>query len=379
MRIECFAATLQGAAEKCVENSGTPHARQESSWSVAARRRFVLPFSELAVLCAPAPQPQLRLLRILDYSFLMRCVLGFDGGGTKTDCVLMDETGAILARSRSGPSNPMNVGTEASVASLLEAVSAALRIAGKSESDVASICGGVAGAGEPKVRSAVQYGLKPRFPKAMITITSDLVFTLAAAGESPCVVVIAGTGSAALGRTLPLTLARAGGFGPVIGDPGSAYDIGRRAVATCLQRYLNKEEFRLGIEIVETLGCKLGELMELAQTQPTIVFPKVFPVLAGAAEKGDEWARELLISAAKGLHDLASEVIDQLHLREVNFFLAKTGGVFSGSMLLNDEFDGLVRGTAPRARIGTLPRSVAEAAAQFACDALKHPIKFDEN
>lgn len=33
------------------------------------------------------------------YSYAMRCVLGFDGGGTKMDCVLMDETGAILARS----------------------------------------------------------------------------------------------------------------------------------------------------------------------------------------------------------------------------------------------------------------------------------------
>jgi N-acetylglucosamine kinase-like BadF-type ATPase len=32
------------------------------------------------------------------YSYAMRCVLGFDGGGTKTDCVLMDETGALLAR-----------------------------------------------------------------------------------------------------------------------------------------------------------------------------------------------------------------------------------------------------------------------------------------
>src|SRR5207249_11263832 len=57
--------------------------------------------------------------------------------------------------------------------------------------------------------------------------SSDLVLSLAATAEIPSVVVIAGTGSAVLGRTSPLKVARAGGFGPVIGDTGSANDIGR--------------------------------------------------------------------------------------------------------------------------------------------------------
>jgi len=34
------------------------------------------------------------------YSYVMRWVLGLDGGGTEADCVLMDESGAILARTR---------------------------------------------------------------------------------------------------------------------------------------------------------------------------------------------------------------------------------------------------------------------------------------
>jgi len=40
----------------------------------------------------------------------MRSVLGFDGGGTKTECVLMNDSAKILARTRSGPSNAVNVG-----------------------------------------------------------------------------------------------------------------------------------------------------------------------------------------------------------------------------------------------------------------------------
>ena len=86
-----------------------------------------------------------------------------------------------------------------------------------------------------------------------------------------------------------------------------------------------------------------------------------------------------MTSAAQDLLDQAREVIDRLKLRESDFLLAKTGGVFDGSAFLNGQFDGLIREIAPRARIGPLPRSVAEAAAQLAADALKNRIVLDES
>jgi N-acetylglucosamine kinase-like BadF-type ATPase len=146
-----------------------------------------------------------------------------------------------------------------------------------------------------------------------------------------------------------------------------------------LQKYLNNEEFPLGTEIVNMLGCKLGDLMERSQAQPGIVFPKIFPLISKAAEEGDEWACARLICAAKDLHNLAHEVIDQLQLRSTNFFLAKTGGVFEGSSFLNVEFDRLLRQTAPNARIGPLPRPVSEWAAQLARDTLTSPLELPES
>src|SRR5229473_639188 len=107
----------------------------------------------------------------------MRWVLGFDGGGTKTDCVLMDESGAVVARARSGASNPTSFGVEVSLASLAEAAKDALRTAGRSEKDVAYVVAGVSGAGEPSMRWALQSGLQPGFPNATILITSDLVLS----------------------------------------------------------------------------------------------------------------------------------------------------------------------------------------------------------
>jgi N-acetylglucosamine kinase-like BadF-type ATPase len=309
----------------------------------------------------------------------MRYVLGFDGGGTKTECVLMDEAGKILAQSRSGPSNPVNIGTEASINALADAAALALRSVAKTEAFISYVCGGIAGASESSVRGALQWGLQPRFPNATISITSDLVLSLAATGEYPAVVIIAGTGSAALGRVSPSELARAGGFGPAIGDPGSAYEIGRKTAALVLQKHLSKENSPLGEEILRSTRWKWNDLLDQARSKPAVVFPKIFPIVAKAAESGDPTARKLLTSAARDLHELAREVIEQLHLQDKNFFLAKTGGVFRGSAFLNYQFDCLARETAPKVRIGPLPRSVAEAAAELARTALNSPLKFDES
>lgn len=309
----------------------------------------------------------------------VRHVLGFDGGGTKTECVLMDETGAILARSRSGASNAVNVGAEASATALAEAGKEALRSAAKSPLDVAYILAGISGAGEPSVRTEIQANLKPAFPQATIAVTSDLVLSLAATREIPSLVVIAGTGSAVLGRTSPFHLARAGGFGPIIGDAGSANDIGRKTVARCFQKFLNRETSLLTDEICRSFGCTWTQFVDLAREQPVFIFPKVFPIVAKAAESCDLSARAILSMAAADLVGQVREVVDHLELRNTTFFLGKTGGVFDGSLFLSEQFDLLLGQMVPMARPGPLPRPVAESAALLARDALTSPLQIPES
>lgn len=309
----------------------------------------------------------------------MRYVLGFDGGGTKTECVLMDETGAILARSRSGASNAVNVGAKASALALAEAGREALHMAEMQPSNVAFVLAGISGAGEPAVQTEIKTILQPAFPNASIVIISDLPLTLVATGEIPSIVVIAGTGSAVLGRTSPLKLARAGGFGPIIGDPGSANDIGRKTVARCFQKFLNNEDSPLTDEVLRTFDCTWPQFVDLAREQPTVIFPQVFPIVAKAAESGALSARAILEMAAVNLMDQVNEVVRQLQLQNRGFFLAKTGGVFDGSPFLNEHFDALVQKFYPKARIGPLPRPVAESAAQLARDALTSPLQIPES
>src|SRR5258707_12718239 len=61
------------------------------------------------------------------YSVSMRYILGFDGGGTKTECVLMNSADQVLARTYAGPSNPSRIGVESAVRAIEESADLALR------------------------------------------------------------------------------------------------------------------------------------------------------------------------------------------------------------------------------------------------------------
>jgi N-acetylglucosamine kinase-like BadF-type ATPase len=304
----------------------------------------------------------------------MRYVLGFDGGGTKTECVLMDETGAILARSRSGPSNPSRVALDAAFEAVVEASEKALAAAGKSASDIADICGAIGGVGIAGAISEFHKRLKLRFPNARSAfVVTDLSMALAAAGEPPCIVVIAGTGSAAYGRVDYEKTARDGGFGPVLGDPGSAYDIARKAVVAEWRRSLSGEESHFRNEILDAFKCNWVELNSMISSNPDSVLPRIFPLVTKAANEGDESARALLRSGAEDLIALIERVVDRLTLRDKPFFLAKTGGVFNRSKHFDDHFDELVVKIAPKAKVGLLP-NIAEFCARAARDCADTPI-----
>ena len=305
----------------------------------------------------------------------MRCVLGFDGGGTKTDCVLMDETGTVLARTRSGPSNPSRVSLNVAVAALIDAAEQSLKIAAKTEVDILAIHAGIAGVAAAGAIPGVARLLRNKFPAADLTIDSDLNVSLAATQEIPSILVIAGTGSAVIGRSAPETLAREGGLGPVLGDPGSAYDIGRKAATLGLRRHLQGEPSFLGSEILRALNCNWPALQERIRTNADGVLPKIFPIVINAADQGDDSARAILNSAAEELSELVVRVIERLRLPARPFFLAKTGGVFGRSAFFDDHFDALVHKIAPNARIGPLPEPIADFAARTALAGLRNTVK----
>jgi len=305
----------------------------------------------------------------------MRCVLGFDGGGTKTECVLMDETGRVLSRGRSGPSNPFRVGVESASEALQSAARDALQSAGRAIHEVAAVVAGLAGTTRHDLAERMRADLSRLFPGSAVKLCTDFELALEAVGESPAIVLVAGTGSAAIGRDAAGRVVRIGGYGPQISDEGSAYDIGRKAVAMALRdRDRRGSDSPLGSRILRDLGFTAWDaLNDRAQTSADEVFPKIFPIVIEAAAAGDECAQILLRDAAKDLAALVRRLIERLALGDVPFILAKTGGMIGRKPIFDEALDVALREGAPRASISSLSVAPAEAAARLALELLAPP------
>ncbi|HZY86971.1 MAG TPA: N-acetylmuramic acid 6-phosphate etherase [Gemmataceae bacterium] len=150
--------------------------------------------------------------------------LGIDGGGTHTVALLAGRGGVVLGRGTAGPSNRQAVGTARALAALDEAVSAAFAAAGRTRGPVASACLGLAGADRAEDQAVLREWAARARLAGQVDVTSDAAILLAAGTpEGWGLVLIAGTGSIAFGRAADGRRARAGGWGHLLGDEGSAY------------------------------------------------------------------------------------------------------------------------------------------------------------
>jgi N-acetylglucosamine kinase-like BadF-type ATPase len=302
--------------------------------------------------------------------------LGFDGGGSKTDCVLVDEHGAVLASAYGSASNPLRTGyakTWFALSSTADAVLARQKI---KSTDISGICAGLGGAARTQVARRIATFLERSFPNAAVQVTSDMEIALSAAvGDGKGVVLIAGTGSVAFGRNASGLTARAGGFGPWIGDEGSGFEIGKLAAAAVSREAdARGPQTALTERIFKDLDCRdWNELFERIAKSADDVFPRLFPTVAKAGDGGDPVACEILQHAAASLSDLTFNVAKKLRLTSEEFSLAKVGGMHGRSKLLDAELDARLAAVLPHAKMVPLAISPALAAARMASSAASGP------
>jgi N-acetylglucosamine kinase-like BadF-type ATPase len=299
----------------------------------------------------------------------MTYYLGYDGGGTKTEAILLDARGHLVGRGLGGPSNAMRIGFDAAFAGLRAAAESVLSAARADAKQVHGVCAGLAGAGGRRVVKRMMAFLVEVFPRAVVHVTTDAAIALETATQGgPGVILIAGTGSIALGRNAAGHTARAGGLGPWLGDEGSAFDVGRRALVAIGRARDALAPVTLLSEMVPTaLEIPNWEaLLERVSEKPHDVLPRIFPLVVEAADLGDDPSREILFTAALGLSQIALSVARRLNLAGETFTLATSGGVFGHSQFLDNPLDALIRSAAPRVKIQRLEESPALGAARWA-------------
>lgn len=242
--------------------------------------------------------------------------LGIDGGGTKTRCLLADET-TVLAKAMSGGSNMIRLGEKQAREALQTAVHQACAAARVSPGQIHAICIGVAGASVPEIAAKIRgilTELTPQISLTNIEVVGDNVIALEAAfGAGPGVIAIAGTGSIVYGRDAGGRIARAGGWGFAISDEGSGHWIGRRAISAILSTRDEGLETALAVMVLQTWKLSnIDDLVQQANSTPPPDFPRLFPVVLRAADEADPIACELLADAGAKLANLAAAVIRRL-------------------------------------------------------------------
>jgi len=277
--------------------------------------------------------------------------LGIDGGGTKTTCVVADET-SVLASATTGGSNITRHGDARVREALHAGVRAACAAAKVDPSRIESACVGLSGAGRAEVRDAVATMLE-EVVRGRVQVVSDLETTLQAAfGEGPGVITIAGTGSIAYGRDSRGQTARAGGWGLAISDEGSGQWVGRTAVSAVLGAKDAGEEPPL-LETILKLWklTSLDELLRRANASPPPDFSSLFPAVRAAADAGDPLARHRLQQAGSELAALAGNVIRRLFGGTGSVPVAMEGSVFRQSELVRQVFYNKLNAEFPHATV----------------------------
>jgi len=231
--------------------------------------------------------------------------LGIDGGGSKTAFVLEDENNKILGRIETGPSNWLSAGKEEAGRN----IAAGIRQL-NSFPDVVGC--GFAGAGRPDSIQFFKESLSALLPKAQIFVETDaFVSYVGAIGLEPGMLLIAGTGSIAIGRRPDGSMVRVGGWGPIFGDEGSGFWIGREAIQAALRANDAGEETDFVSSVCEALKLDAITNVSTAWKSGALTVRSVASLAALVFHMYPaESASQILNGAAKHLWLMSKKAID---------------------------------------------------------------------
>jgi len=272
-------------------------------------------------------------------------VMGIDGGGSKTLALLAGADGQVIGRGLAGPSNYQVEGIPAARAALREAVSQAFHAASVPVKKLAALCLGMAGVSRPTDRqwlddwlAAGREGLADRVE----IVTDGALLLWAGTPQGWGIGVVSGTGSIAMGSTQQGRWARAGGWGPLLGDEGSAYAMGMAALHAITQAADGRGPLtRLTSLVLETWDLPepaslVGYIYQHGESHRRIA--SLGPVVSQAATQADEVALGIQTQVSVDLARMAVSVAHQLD------FTSAVPCALGGGVLIHNQavVDGLI-------------------------------------
>lgn len=183
--------------------------------------------------------------------------LGIDGGGTKTEALIVSEDMRELHRFRSGAINYNGESEENIYAHISEIFLEADKLEGLN--NCAGVCIGMAGISNPVAVCCIQGAVKAAGYEKEVLLKGDQVTGLAGALDGKAgATLIAGTGSICVGIDGKGNMHRTGGYGNIIDDGGSGYAIGRDILSATVRAFDGRGQATVLTDLVK------GRMRELS-------------------------------------------------------------------------------------------------------------------
>lgn len=284
--------------------------------------------------------------------------LGLDVGGTKTYCLVADDTGAVQGFGQAGTGSYEYEGLDRAESENRKAVQAALTEAGLQLNEIHAIGMGIAGADLPEDYEMLEksiYG--PLFGEIPRVFKNDSFAGLRGGTRSTFGVVVAcGTGCTAAGIGPNGEEARVGGLGPKFGDSCTGASLGQEGLrAVWRAREGITPQTLLTERFVARGGCKDVDEFFIQMYRGELRDSDLEPmaeVVFDAALDGDPKACDILQCGGRYLGAMANAVARKLALTERAFEVVLAGSVYKGrSPLLVDAMKSVIHEVCPQARL----------------------------
>ncbi len=299
----------------------------------------------------------------------MKCVitpatlLGIEAGGTRTVALCTTVDGQCLRRAEFGPGNHRLL-SDRQLSELFQEIAVFCP-------QPNSIGMGMAGLRDQEDERRLRLILGGIWPAVPLNLSHDLETALLADAPKKNiarVVVISGTGSCCYGRSKTGRTTKLGGWGHILGDKGSGYEIGLRALKAVVYYFDRDGKWsRLGQSILrELLLNRPDDLIPWVQSatkdQVAALAELVFEEAAGR----DPIARDILQGAAATLAKDALACLNRISKKSAPVEIALRGSVFSKQPAFAKKVGRLIRSQSPQVRIITEKREGAWGAIQLA-------------
>jgi N-acetylglucosamine kinase-like BadF-type ATPase len=260
-------------------------------------------------------------------------VLGMDGGGTKTEVLITDLNGEIIASHTGGPTNLAAVPESVALNNLEAALSSVFKQARRVRVKAAVI--GMAGidtlSDEARFRPFADATLES-FGIFDYVLLNDSAVALANGTDADnAIILIAGTGSICYGHSADGKTARAGGMDYLLADEGSGYWIGRK-VLRAVVRANDGRGLATAMTPLVLKHFKITEVNDLKQKvyQPQLSkmsIAELAKVWETALNDGDEVAKIIQKQIIDKLELLVEAVARSLKLSDASFDLVLAGSI----------------------------------------------------